>query len=191
MGRGLRQVRGRAHSHHWRLIVRRTVRYARDNPPSEYVLTLRDYFLAIQLARLSGFSPIITTAPARNESLLKDLGATHVLVRAALSLAELSNTIKGITSKPLMLAFDTVTPPDGQNAAYDAVAPGGKFVHFLPLHIDESRRTGDKQLFTVYGSVYPPFRRSFGVNMWKHLPTMLAAGEIKVRELAQLFLDKE
>ena len=146
------------------------------------MLTAGDTLVAIQLARLSGFSPIITIASAHNESLLKDLGATHVLDRGTLNFADLPNIIKGITSEPLLLAFDTVTAPEGQNAAYDAVAPGGKLLHFLPLHVEESRRTGDKQLFTVYGSVYPPFQRAFGVNMWKHLPGLLAVGDIKVRE---------
>ena len=145
---------------------------------------------AIQLARLSGFSPIITTASARNESLLKELGATHVLDRATLNLSELSDTIKAITSQPLLLAFDTVTNPEAQNAAYDAVVPGGKLVHFLPLHVQEAKRTGDKQLITVYGSPYPPFQRAFGVNLWKHLPALLKAGDIKVRSLPSVLPNK-
>ncbi|KAG6372052.1 chaperonin 10-like protein [Boletus reticuloceps] len=36
---------------------------------------------AIQLAKLSGFSPIITTASLHNEDLLLSLGATHILDR--------------------------------------------------------------------------------------------------------------
>ena len=35
--------------------------------------------IVIQLARLSGFSPIIVTASLSNEEYLKGLGATHVI----------------------------------------------------------------------------------------------------------------
>ena len=101
--------------------------------------------------------------------------------RATLNLAELPHTIEQITSRPLSIAFDAVTSSDAQVAAFDAVAPGGKFVHFPPLYVDESKRIGDKQIFTVFGSVYPPFQRAFGVKMWKCLPEMLEAGEIQVR----------
>jgi NADPH:quinone reductase-like Zn-dependent oxidoreductase len=42
---------------------------------------------AIQLAKLSGFSPIITTSSKKHTDFLKSLGATHVVDRASINLA--------------------------------------------------------------------------------------------------------
>ena len=40
-----------------------------------------DVYPGIQLARIAGFSPIITTASAQHAEYLKSLGATHVFDR--------------------------------------------------------------------------------------------------------------
>ena len=53
----------------------------------------------IQFAKLSGFSPIITTASKHNETYLKSLGATHVIDRS-IPLSELPQAVKAITDKP-------------------------------------------------------------------------------------------
>ena len=52
------------------------------------------YDAVIQLAKLSGFSPIITTASLKNTDFLKSLGATHVIDRNA----DLPSSVKAITS---------------------------------------------------------------------------------------------
>lgn len=82
-----------------------------------------DIYLVLQLAKLSGFSPIMTSASVKNSDALKELGATHVLDRN-LSTESLKAEIAKITSKPLELVFDAVSVGT-QQIAVDLVAPGG------------------------------------------------------------------
>ncbi|KAG8691261.1 hypothetical protein FRC12_021905 [Ceratobasidium sp. 428] len=63
----------------------------------------------IQMARIAGFSPIITTASSTHVETLKALGATHVLERTVSAA-----TIHGVLNKPLKLAVDTVSSAETQ-----------------------------------------------------------------------------
>ena len=83
-----------------------------------------------QLAKMSGFSPIVTTALLHNEGLLKSLGATHILDRhlpAPAILAELQKIIDGAA-----LEYDAISLADTQSLGYDALAPGGVLVVVQP-----------------------------------------------------------
>ncbi|PIG82253.1 hypothetical protein AARAC_000003 [Aspergillus arachidicola] len=62
---------------------------------------------AIQFAKQVGFGQIITTASARNEVELKELGATHVIDRHAGYEANIQQ-IRDITGDSLVHVFDTV-----------------------------------------------------------------------------------
>ena len=62
---------------------------------------------AIQFAKLSGFSLIITTASLRNAEYLKSLGATHVIDRNAPAEA-LAASVAQIAGKPVKYAYDAV-----------------------------------------------------------------------------------
>ncbi len=135
----------------------------------------------IQVAKLSGFSPIITTASAHNEAYLKSLGATHVLDRNAIPLSSLSSAVKEIIQEPIKLVYDAISDADTQNTSYAILAPGGKIVLVLPVAIDESKRTEDKEIVNVFGNVHVPAQRAVGVSLYKHLTTLLEAGDIKVR----------
>ena len=96
----------------------------------------------IQLARLGGFSPIITTASLHNKSYLESLGATHVVDRSA----PLGPAIQSITAKPITVIFDTISLAETQNPAWDALAPNGKLVLLLPVAIDEVKlKEGQKE----------------------------------------------
>ncbi|KAH9919388.1 chaperonin 10-like protein [Fomitopsis serialis] len=64
----------------------------------------------IQLTKLAGFGPIITTASLRNAGYLKGLGATHILDRN-LPDAGLIAEVKKITSAPIKVVFDAVSEP--------------------------------------------------------------------------------
>jgi len=86
---------------------------------------------AIQLAKISGFSPIITTASLKNAEHLKSIGATAVLDRN-LSTAELANEIAKITTTPIKAVFDTVSSDSTQQTGIDILAPGGSLVVVLP-----------------------------------------------------------
>lgn len=133
---------------------------------------------AIQFAKLSGFSPIITTGSQRNAEFLHKLGATHVLERT-LSPAELSAAIAGITRVPLRFAYDAVSLPETQSAAYAALAPGGKLVHVLFAAIDEALLTPDKEHVLAHGNVHGPEQLNIARSLYANLTRLLEAGEIK------------
>ncbi|KAG1866849.1 chaperonin 10-like protein [Suillus subluteus] len=65
---------------------------------------------AIQLARLSGFYPIITTASPSNEDLVRDYGATHFFDRN-LSGKQLKAAISKITDNPIGIVYDAISLP--------------------------------------------------------------------------------
>jgi len=92
--------------------------------------------LAIQLAKISGFSPVIATASAKHAAVLKDLGADVVLSRN-LSTDELKQEIAKHTSKPIKLIYDAVSLDSTQRTAVDLLAPNGALVTTLPDVIGE------------------------------------------------------
>ena len=140
---------------------------------------------AVQVAKLSGYSPIITTASLRNEPLLKSLGATHVLDRslpASAILAEIQ-TITG--GKPVEYVFDAISITDTEALAYDALAPGGTLILVLGDVIPaEKKRAGDnlnKRVVQSHGAVHFPENRAVGVEFYKRLSEWLRTGVIVVR----------
>ena len=133
----------------------------------------------IQFAKLSGFSPIITTASKTNEEYLKSLGATHIIDRSV-PLSELQQAVKGITSKPVTTAYDAISLVDTQNAAYDVLAPGGKLLVVLDEAIEKSKVTTDKTVAHVFGNAQPEDQRELGKSLYAKLTALLASGDIKV-----------
>lgn len=77
---------------------------------SEFINLTDEYtcFSAIQLARLSGFSIIATTASEHNHDLVKSLGATHVFPRTT-SAADIKAAIG-----PVKLSLDSISKADTQ-----------------------------------------------------------------------------
>ncbi|KAI0787305.1 GroES-like protein [Fomes fomentarius] len=135
---------------------------------------------AIQLAKLSGFTPIITTASPHNEGLLRSLGATHVLDRALPSDGILAELAKITGDRPLEYVYDAVSLADTQTLAYDALAPGGSLVLVLPDQIPaEKKKEGDgKTVVSSYGTVHAPFNRKVGVEVYSRLSEWLRTGVI-------------
>ncbi|KAI0760987.1 GroES-like protein [Trametes elegans] len=135
---------------------------------------------AIQVAKLSGFSPIITTASLRNEELLKSLGATHVIDRSLSSDAILAELPKLTQGKPIEFVYDAISLADTEALAYDALAPGGSLLLVLPDVIPAGKKKeGDnKKVITVFGSVHSPENREVGVKLYSHLTEWLAKGVI-------------
>ncbi|GJE89864.1 zinc-binding alcohol dehydrogenase family protein [Phanerochaete sordida] len=132
----------------------------------------------IQFAKLSGFSPIITTASLHNSAFLKTLGATHVIDRAA-PLSELTQAVQAITSKPVTVVYDAISYADTQNAAYDVLAPGGTLLVVLNPAVDAGKITPKKAIVHVLGSVQLPNNRAVGRRLYANLTGLLDAGEIK------------
>ena len=58
-------------------------------------------FVAIQLAKLSGFSPIIVTASQRNADYCKKAGATHIIDYRETPYSQLSEAVAKITTEPI------------------------------------------------------------------------------------------
>ena len=117
-----------------------------------------------------------------NTDYLQSLGATHVLDRR-LSKDALKERIAQICDgTPLLYAFDAISIEDTQRAAYDSLAPGGKFTEVslqcLPRHDPE---TG-KRVLHAWGSfeVTTPGVREFGHRFMRELTGWLAEGKIKV-----------
>ncbi|KAI9000500.1 GroES-like protein [Trametes punicea] len=136
---------------------------------------------AIQVAKLAGFNPIITTASPRNIALLTSLGATHVLDRS-LPAEDILLKLPGLTGgKPLEFVYDAISLPETMPLAYQALAPGGALVIVLPDVIPaELKKEGDgKRIAYVFGNVHTPENRACGVEMYKRLTGWLAKGIIK------------
>jgi len=129
---------------------------------------------AIQFARLSGFSPVITTASLSHDTYLKELGATHVFDRK-LSTADLRAKIEAALGGPLNYAYDAIGHSDTTAVALDVLASGGT----LASVADRSRRVGDKTIVSVYGTLHAPQNRAFGVELFAALGGFLADGSIK------------
>ncbi|EPQ51055.1 GroES-like protein [Gloeophyllum trabeum ATCC 11539] len=120
--------------------------------------------LAIQFARISGFSPIISTASPRNEALLKSLGATHVVDRSS---PNVRSDVSAITDgAPLEVIYDAVSLEETQQAAWDLLAPGGVLVLTLPpvINVEGDKSTG---------------HRDAAKNLFAALGDWLARGDIK------------
>ncbi|THH30651.1 hypothetical protein EUX98_g3514 [Antrodiella citrinella] len=128
----------------------------------------------IQFAKLSGFSPIITTVSPSNFALTTSLGATHPLDRnAPLTAASLA----AVTSKPITLIFDAVSSSETQSTAYGLLGEGGVLAIVLAAAIPEKDRVDGKRIVNPRGSA--PDQGTFGEELYKHLGAYLEKGELK------------
>lgn len=134
---------------------------------------------AIQLAKLSGYSPIITTASVKNTDRLKALGATHVLDRN-LDASSLLATIKDITKEPFRLVYDAISSEETQNIGYSLLSSGGTIVVVIKPVITEDKRSSDKRIAWVAANPFLPDRRDMAAEMYKQLTGVFERGELKV-----------
>ncbi|EIW54862.1 GroES-like protein [Trametes versicolor FP-101664 SS1] len=139
--------------------------------------------IAIQLARLAGHTPIITTASPHNATLLESLGATHVLDRALPNDALLASLPAILGGKPLEFVFAAVAAPDALRLARDALAPGGALATVLPapqrIPEDVANPGEGKRVGYVFGSARLPYTHETGVDLFKHLSGWLEKGLLK------------
>ncbi|RPD57987.1 GroES-like protein [Lentinus tigrinus ALCF2SS1-7] len=139
--------------------------------------------IAIQFARLGGFSPIITTASLHNTEYLKSLGATYIIDRNlpdATILAELQKLTEG---KPIVYAFDAIGYEATQELAYAAVAPGGAVVTVNPaadvaLKEKVQRDGSAKAVGVCFGDLRIPPHRKLGDELYGRLTEWLEKGLI-------------
>ncbi|KAJ6576890.1 chaperonin 10-like protein [Mycena vulgaris] len=144
---------------------------------------------AIQLLKLSGFSPIVADASARHAAHLTSLGATHVIDRAdtPLTAPALSAVFQALTSTAgddVKTVFDTLGSAEALQAGYDLMAPGGTLVTVDMNTVTEI--TPDKHFLNVLGTPHPPGPREFGRLLWASLPGLVADGLIVPNRLEDL-----
>jgi len=131
----------------------------------------------IQLAKMSGFSPIIATAALKHTEHLKSLGATHVIDRY-LSFDGLKQALARITSAPINVIYDTVSIRETQEAAWKLLGPQGRLVLTLPSVID--RHPHDRrEIVLTNGNPHLEENWETGRQLWLHLGRWLEKGEIR------------
>ena len=139
------------------------------------------------MAALSGFSPIITTAPPHNASALTALGATHVLDRTLAADALLREVRARTSGAPLEFVFDAISLADTQALAYDVLAPGGTQIIVLNEAIPAEKKQAqagaglNKRVVHGFGIVHVPENREIGVQLFSRLTEWLQNGVIVVR----------
>ncbi|THH20119.1 hypothetical protein EUX98_g8646 [Antrodiella citrinella] len=135
----------------------------------------------IQFAKLSGFSPIITTVSPRNNDFVTSLGATHTIDRNE-PLSSLSASVKAITTKPLTLVFDAVATAETQIAGYEVLHnEGGVLVVVLVANVPEADQVPGKRIAAPYGSA--PHHGAFGEEVYAHLSAYLESGDVKPNQV--------
>ncbi|KAH8101000.1 GroES-like protein [Cristinia sonorae] len=132
----------------------------------------------LQSAKLSGFSPIITTVSPRNNDFVKSLGATHTIDRS-LSAEEIQSTIKKITSDPVKIVYDAISIESTQTVAYDVLSPGGILIIVLNPLIPKEKLTSDKKVINTYGTVHAELNRKFGQGLYSNLTNLFKSGDYK------------
>ena len=139
---------------------------------------------ALQLAKLSGFNPIITTASAHNEAYCRAAGATHVIDYRTTPYPAVPAVVKDIANGPIEIIYDAISTPESQIADWEILGPNGSLVLTLPPAADIPIERKDGQwVVLVYGAVRGYGNEEFGRKMYAALPGLLADGSIKVRYL--------
>ncbi|KAG1866851.1 chaperonin 10-like protein [Suillus subluteus] len=132
---------------------------------------------AIQLARLSGFYPIITTASPSNEELVRNYGATHFFDRN-LSGKQLKAAISKITDSPIGIVYDAISLPETQSVGWELLANNGTLVLTLAGSVKEDEGKGRKVIST-FGVPHTPQNVELCSSSWAVVEKWLLEGAIK------------
>lgn len=133
---------------------------------------------AIQFAKLSGFSPIITTASLKNTEYLKSLGATHVIDRK-LPPSSIIASAKEITNHPIRIIYDAISDEDTQNTGYDLLPADGTIVLVRHIMIPEAKQTPGKRIADIFANPILPDRRQISADLYANVTSLFASGELK------------
>ncbi|PIL24399.1 hypothetical protein GSI_14152 [Ganoderma sinense ZZ0214-1] len=133
----------------------------------------------IQFARLSGFSPIITTASLHNAPFLKSIGATHVLDRNLPSDQLIAEATK-LAGSHFEVVYDAISTPDTFSTAYALTAQGGSLVTVLVSEeLNAKGKQDGKAVHMAHGLFAPPLNHDIGRTLLDALPALLESGDIK------------
>ncbi|KAI0033277.1 GroES-like protein [Vararia minispora EC-137] len=141
---------------------------------------------ALQLLKLSGFSPIITTASAHNADYCKIAGATHFIDYHARPYASLAASISQITTEPLELIYDAISSPETMVASWNILAPGGTLGVVLQPSVAVPGESDGKRLVWIFAVINDGDHMQFGAEFYKHLSGMLEMGDIKPNRIELL-----
>ncbi|KAI0717132.1 GroES-like protein [Earliella scabrosa] len=135
----------------------------------------------IQFARLSGFSPIVTTASLHNTDFLKSLGATHVLDRK-LPADTLKAEATKIAGGLFECVYDAVSLPETLPVAYALTAPKGDLVVVAPTD-EDALTAGDKEsakrIHMAHGLFASAVNHAVGGTLLAAVPELLESGDLK------------
>ncbi|KAK7679610.1 hypothetical protein QCA50_017321 [Cerrena zonata] len=133
---------------------------------------------ALQFARLSKFTNIITTGSAHNKEFLLSLGATHFVDRN-LGSVELIAQIQQVTGGPVPIVYDSVSTDETQNIAYDLLTSDGTLLITLPPAIDQTKIAPNKKVYIASGFLGVPFYTAIDTELLDVLPGLLDSGDLK------------
>lgn len=152
--------------------------------------------IAIQLAKLSGFNPIITTSSLSNAAYCTSAGATHVIDYHTVPYTSNhgpslgSHITSNITTKPIRVIYDVVSTEDSQRACWDILSDdSGKMSITLELakSIREEMadngvdsKVGRKGIYAAYGNANAEGMHGDGNRLAVALEGWLQEGKIKV-----------
>ncbi|KAH7334808.1 GroES-like protein [Rhizoctonia solani] len=129
----------------------------------------------LQLARIAGFSPIVTTASAQHTDFLKSLGATHVFDRSADA-----KTIQSAFSTPVSLVLDSISIDSTQSLALDVLTtpsavPGAHLAVALPLVDSMEKIAGDRVTINHFFGSSHTFR-DLSIPFWQNVGRWIKDG---------------
>ncbi|KAG8704180.1 hypothetical protein FRC08_002380 [Ceratobasidium sp. 394] len=131
----------------------------------------------IQLARIAGFSPIITTASTQHTEFLKSLGATHIFDRNV-DVKTLQEAFAG----PVSFVLDTISAPSTQKLAVEVLTklpttPGAHLAGVLPLEASLQKEIeGKVTVNNIFGSSHA--FKDLTVPYWQILSKWIEEGKI-------------
>ncbi|THH16867.1 hypothetical protein EW146_g3849 [Bondarzewia mesenterica] len=136
---------------------------------------------ATQLAKLSGFNPIITTCSAHSAAYCTSAGATHTIDYHSIPYSALLPAVRAITSKPVPFIYDAIASEESQRACWDILAPHGCLVVTATPVVGEPGREAEdgRRLEWVFGNVHIPVNKEVGEAMYKCLTGLLEEKAIK------------
>ena len=133
---------------------------------------------AIQLAKLSGFGPIYTTASPKHTGYLQSLGATYIIDRNA----SLTFALEG---KQFSIIIDVASTLDTQRASAALLAAGGTLVHMRAALEDFKLKAGATAKMP-FGDPYHPDNDTVGAGLYGCLEKWMEAGDIRPNRIEVL-----
>ncbi|KAF9528463.1 GroES-like protein [Crepidotus variabilis] len=135
---------------------------------------------AIQLAKLSGFSTIITTASLTNESFLTSLGATHVIDRS-LGIDSLAASLSTIKSSGPEIVFDTIINSSTEQLGFAVLAHFKQsiFVTADPRPTEFSKTQTSVKISNIYAGAKVPWNERLFSTLFSKLYEWLESGDIQ------------